>query len=83
MATEEVFAIPLDVPYPAVDTFIANYQRVTRGTGRLMLFAGDQKVEHLNDDFLAREFLRMMQNLITSSGLHPREKSGSLPHSTG
>lgn len=51
MTAEEVFAIPLDVPYPAVDTFIANYQRVTRGTGRLMLFAGDQKVEHLNDDF--------------------------------
>jgi len=24
---------------------------MTRGTGRLMLFAGDQKVEHLNDDF--------------------------------
>ncbi|AAM07240.1 conserved hypothetical protein [Methanosarcina acetivorans C2A] len=24
---------------------------ITKGTGRLMLFAGDQKVEHLNDDF--------------------------------
>src|SRR5512138_3147505 len=24
---------------------------MTRGSGRLMLFAGDQKVEHLNDDF--------------------------------
>lgn len=24
---------------------------VTQGTGRIMLFAGDQKVEHLNDDF--------------------------------
>jgi len=51
MTAEDVFSIPLDVPFAAVDTFIANYQRVTRGTGRLMLFAGDQKVEHLNDDF--------------------------------
>ncbi|MCP1661823.1 MAG: aldolase [Methanocalculus sp. MSAO_Arc1] len=51
MTTEDVFSVPLDVPFPAVDTFISNYQRVTRGTGRLMLFAGDQKVEHLNDDF--------------------------------
>jgi len=24
---------------------------ITKGSGRLMLFAGDQKVEHLNDDF--------------------------------
>jgi fructose-bisphosphate aldolase/6-deoxy-5-ketofructose 1-phosphate synthase len=51
MTAEEIFSIPLDVPYAACDTFIANYQRMTRGTGRMMLFAGDQKVEHLNDDF--------------------------------
>ncbi|MBR1369417.1 aldolase [Methanocalculus chunghsingensis] len=51
MSSEDLFSIPLDVPYAACDTFIANYQRITRGTGRLMLFAGDQKVEHLNDDF--------------------------------
>jgi len=25
--------------------------KITKGSGRLMLFAGDQKVEHLNDDF--------------------------------
>jgi fructose-bisphosphate aldolase/6-deoxy-5-ketofructose 1-phosphate synthase len=24
---------------------------MTKGSGRLMLFAGDQKVEHLNNDF--------------------------------
>jgi len=24
---------------------------ITRGSGRLMLFVGDQKVEHLNADF--------------------------------
>ena len=28
-----------------------NYNLITAGSGRLMLFAGDQKIEHLNDDF--------------------------------
>jgi len=42
---------PLDVTPDNQKTFEANYERMTRGTGRLMLFAGDQKIEHLNDDF--------------------------------
>ena len=33
------------------ETYAKNYMEITKGTGRLMLFAGDQKVEHLNDDF--------------------------------
>lgn len=44
-------AVPLDVPKGMRDAYIENYLTITRGTGRLMLFAGDQKVEHLNDDF--------------------------------
>lgn len=43
--------VPLDVPRNARDEYIRNYTEITRGSGRLMLFAGDQKVEHLNDDF--------------------------------
>jgi fructose-bisphosphate aldolase/6-deoxy-5-ketofructose 1-phosphate synthase len=43
--------VPLDVPKAMRDAYIENYLTITRGTGRLMLFAGDQKVEHLNDDF--------------------------------
>jgi fructose-bisphosphate aldolase/6-deoxy-5-ketofructose 1-phosphate synthase len=43
--------VPLDVPKRARDRFVRNYEHITHGTGRLMLFAGDQKVEHLNDDF--------------------------------
>jgi fructose-bisphosphate aldolase/6-deoxy-5-ketofructose 1-phosphate synthase len=31
--------------------FRKNYVKITRGSGRLVLYAGDQKVEHLNDDF--------------------------------
>ncbi len=43
--------IPLDVPGERRHKCIENYLKVTKGKGRLMLFAGDQKVEHLNDDF--------------------------------
>ena len=43
--------VPLDVPLEVEDTYIRNYQMITKETDRLMLFAGDQKVEHLNNDF--------------------------------
>ncbi len=45
------FEIPADVPKDKVDEYIKNMDEITDGSGRLMLFAGDQKVEHLNDDF--------------------------------
>jgi fructose-bisphosphate aldolase/6-deoxy-5-ketofructose 1-phosphate synthase len=44
--------VPLDVPRDARGEFRDNYTALTSGKGRLMLFAGDQKVEHLNADFL-------------------------------
>lgn len=43
--------VPADVPSSQQGLYEQNYQTVTKGTGNLMLFAGDQKVEHLNDDF--------------------------------
>jgi fructose-bisphosphate aldolase/6-deoxy-5-ketofructose 1-phosphate synthase len=43
--------VPLDIPEAAWEDYSKNYLEITRKTGRLMLFAGDQKVEHLNDDF--------------------------------
>ena len=43
--------VPLDVPETVRGTYIRNYLSITRDSGRLMLFAGDQKVEHLNSDF--------------------------------
>lgn len=43
--------VPADVPADARETYIENYLKATRGTGRLMLFACDQKIEHLNEDF--------------------------------
>ena len=43
--------VPMDVPQSVQESYIRNYLLITRETGRLMLFAGDQKVEHLNNDF--------------------------------
>ena len=43
--------VPMDVPAAARDTYVENYLKATRDTGRLMLFACDQKVEHMNKDF--------------------------------
>ena len=48
---EEDIKVPLDVPQAARETYIKNYMEITKETGKMMLFAGDQKVEHLNDDF--------------------------------
>lgn len=42
---------PLDVPQSVREKYEKNLKEITQGTGRLMLFAGDQKIEHLNDDF--------------------------------
>ncbi|HQO63615.1 MAG TPA: hypothetical protein PK528_08380 [Syntrophorhabdus sp.] len=43
--------VPLDVPKAFQETYTRNYLEITRESGHLMLFAGDQKVEHLNKDF--------------------------------
>jgi len=43
--------IPLSVPGNKKNAYRQNYWRLTNGSGRLLLIAGDQKVEHLNDDF--------------------------------
>lgn len=51
LINKEDVVVPLDVPKSMQETYVNNYMEMTRGTGRLMLFAGDQKVEHLNDDF--------------------------------
>ncbi len=43
--------IPATVPKSMEGEYTKNYMEITKGTGHLMLFAGDQKVEHLNNDF--------------------------------
>ncbi len=49
--TKDDVMVPCDVPQEMREQYINNYLAATRESGRLMLFAGDQKVEHLNDDF--------------------------------
>ncbi len=46
--------LPADVPAQNEKLFLDNFQKATGGSGRLMLFAGDQKVEHLNNDFFGQ-----------------------------
>lgn len=46
----EVF-VPADVPNELIETYIENLSQATQGTGMMNLFACDQKIEHLNDDF--------------------------------
>jgi DhnA family fructose-bisphosphate aldolase class Ia len=50
ITTDDVM-VPCEVPQAMQEQYISNYLAATRESGRLMLFAGDQKVEHLNDDF--------------------------------
>lgn len=47
--------VPADVPKDKEQTYINNITLVTENKGRMILFAGDQKIEHLNDDFASPE----------------------------
>ena len=49
--TRDDVRVPLDVMPEFKDAYRDNYMAATQGTGRLMLFACDQKFEHLNADF--------------------------------
>ncbi|MCD6233105.1 aldolase [bacterium] len=52
--SEKDIVVPLDVPRAKYKEFVRNYLELTKNTGYLMLFAGDQKIEHLNDDFYGK-----------------------------
>lgn len=49
--TRDQVRVPADVMPESRETYIDNYLKATRNSGRLMLFACDQKMEHLNGDF--------------------------------
>jgi fructose-bisphosphate aldolase/6-deoxy-5-ketofructose 1-phosphate synthase len=44
-------SVPLTVARSMRGVYVKNYRKATLNSGRLLLFAGDQKIEHLNDDF--------------------------------
>jgi len=46
--------IPLTVPSVKHREYLKNFNLATAGSGSLLLFAGDQKVEHLNNDFVGQ-----------------------------
>ncbi|WP_457749795.1 aldolase [Sulfurimonas sp.] len=48
------YNIPADVPKNKEETYKKNLKSATNSTNHLMLFAGDQKVEHLNNDFYGK-----------------------------
>jgi fructose-bisphosphate aldolase / 6-deoxy-5-ketofructose 1-phosphate synthase len=50
MANEKITP-PLSVPSEQRKTYEKNYSIATHHTKNLFIFAGDQKIEHLNDDF--------------------------------
>ena len=43
--------IPLTVPSNIRNQYVKNYEAATQNSGRLFLFAVDQRIEHLNQDF--------------------------------
>ena len=49
--TADDVRVPANVAPSARERYVENYLKLTRHTGRVALFAGDQKIEHLNDDF--------------------------------
>lgn len=46
--------IPASVARKYRSKYLNNWRLATQNTGRLMLFAGDQKIEHLNGDFFSK-----------------------------
>jgi fructose-bisphosphate aldolase / 6-deoxy-5-ketofructose 1-phosphate synthase len=55
MNTETQIHVPLDVPAEKHEEYLKNLNEITQGTGKLILFAGDQKIEHLNDDYVGED----------------------------
>ncbi|MCD8200406.1 MAG: hypothetical protein LUD25_05610 [Coriobacteriaceae bacterium] len=49
--SREDILVPADVMPEVREVYLDNMMAATRGTGHLMLFACDQKIEHLNKDF--------------------------------
>jgi len=49
-----IIIVPADVPECQQNSYKEHYKKITRASGKLMLFACDQKIEHLNRDFFGQ-----------------------------
>ncbi len=54
--------IPATVPQKSKAIYKKNYDTITNHTDRLFLFAADQKIEHLNDDFYGHNLTEEINN---------------------
>ena len=54
--------IPADVPLGKASEYKNNLNKLTKNTGKLMLFAGDQKIEHLNKDFYGKGIAKELRD---------------------
>ena len=52
---KNVISLSGDIPLAAVDIYVRNYLKLTKRTGKLLLFVGDQKIEYLNDAFSGKD----------------------------
>ncbi len=52
---KKTIRVPLDVPKAMRKKYIQNCLDITHNSNRIMLFAGDQKIEHLNKDFYGQD----------------------------
>jgi fructose-bisphosphate aldolase / 6-deoxy-5-ketofructose 1-phosphate synthase len=69
--TEKDVNVPADVPKEMQEEYVKNFLKVTHNTGKLMLFAGDQKIEHLNNDFFGRIKVDGKDVDISADDSHP------------
>jgi len=63
--------VPADVPEEQKAEYIKNFLIATKYTGKLMLFAGDQKIEHMNDDFYGSTDIDGKQQIIPLDDANP------------
>ena len=68
--------VPADVPQEFVKDYVKHYSVVTRDSGRLMLFAGDQKIEHINKDFYGEGIAEEDANPVHLFNIASRGKIG-------
>ena len=67
--------VPADVPKEEHIQYIKNYEKITNENGNLFLFAGDQKIEHLNEDFVGKN---ISENAANPRHLFEIAKNGKI-----